>query len=130
MNCMLLSMMMEFGTPKVMDDVKEEQHGLLRLDHGDQPRLYPLSKVVYGNRQVRIALGPSLERSDHIEPLDRKWPHDGDCLECLGRQVGLLSVVLTPFAGAHNLFSVGYCGWPVESLSEHISDQASTGQLQ
>ena len=27
---------------KAMDDVKEEQHGLLRLDHGDRPSLYPL----------------------------------------------------------------------------------------
>jgi len=47
-------------------------------------------------------------------------------LECLGRQVGLSSVVLTPFIGAHNLFSIGYCGRPVEALSERVSDQGST----
>ena len=36
---------------------------------------------------------------------------------------GLPSVVLTPFTGVHNLFSVGYCDQPVEALSERISDQ-------
>ena len=37
--------------------------------------------------------------------------------------MGLPSVVLTPFIGVHNLFSIGYCGQPVETLLEHISDQ-------
>ena len=37
--------------------------------------------------------------------------------------MGLPSVVLTPFTGAHNLFSVGYCGRPVEALSKRNSDQ-------
>jgi len=36
-----------------------------------------------------------------------------------------LSVVLTPFAGAHDLLGVGYSGGPVEALSERISDQGS-----
>ena len=44
-------------------------------------------------------------------------------MECLGRQVGLPSIVLTTFTGAHNLFGVGYCGRLVEALLEHISDQ-------
>ena len=37
--------------------------------------------------------------------------------------MGLPSVVLTPFAGAHDMFSVGYRGRPVEALLKHISDQ-------
>ena len=105
-----------------MDDVKEEQHGLPRLDCEDRLSLYPLCKLVYSDEQVRIALGRSLERSNEIEPPDREWPCDRDHLECLGRQVGLPSIVLTPFAGAHNLFSVGYCSRPVEALSECVSD--------
>ena len=68
-----------------MDDVKEEYHGLLGLDHGDRPNLYPLCKLVYGDKQVRISPGHPLERSDQIEPPDREWPHDGDRLECLGQ---------------------------------------------
>ena len=50
-------------------------------------------------------------------------PHDGDHLECLGRQVGLSSVVLTPFTGAHNLFRIGYCGRPIEALLKCVFDQ-------
>ena len=68
-----------------MRDVEEEHHGLLEFDHGDRPSLYPLYKLVYGDNQVHIAPGHSLGRSDHIEPLDREWPRDGDCLEHLGR---------------------------------------------
>ena len=40
---------------KVMDDVEEEQHGLLGLDHGDRLSLYPLYKLVYGDKQVGVA---------------------------------------------------------------------------
>ena len=105
-----------------MDDVKEEQHSLLGLDRGDWSSLYPLCKLVYGDKQVCIAPGHPLERFDQSEPLDHEWPCDGDCLEHLGRQVGLPSVVLTPFTGAHNLFSVGYYGRPVEALSKCVSD--------
>ena len=39
--------------------------------------------------------------------------------------MGLPSIVLTPFVVAQNLFGVGYCGWPVEALTECISDQGS-----
>ena len=61
---------------KAMDDVKEEQHGLLGLDHGDRSRVYPLFKLVYGDKQVCIAPGRPLERSNQIEPLDHEWPHE------------------------------------------------------
>ena len=53
---------------KAMGDVKEEQHGLLRLDHRDWSSLYPLCKLVYGDKQVRIAPGRPLKRSNQIEP--------------------------------------------------------------
>ena len=67
------------------DDVKEEQHGLLGLDRRDRSSLYPLCKLVYGDKQVHIAPGLALERSDQIRPPDHEWPCDGDRLECLGR---------------------------------------------
>ena len=56
---------------KAMDDVKEEQHGLLGLNRRDQSSLYPFCKLVYGDKQVRIAPMHPFERSDQIEPLDR-----------------------------------------------------------
>ena len=37
--------------------------------------------------------------------------------------MGLPSIILTPFVGAHNIFGAGYCGQPEEALSECISDQ-------
>ena len=55
-----------------MDDVKEEHHGLLGLDHGDRSSLYTLRKLVYGDKQVRISTERPLERSDQIEPPDRE----------------------------------------------------------
>jgi len=69
---------------KMMDDVKEEQHGLLGLDHGDWSNLYPLCKLVYGNKQVRIAPRRSLKRPDHIKPPDHERPCDGDHFGVLG----------------------------------------------
>ena len=33
---------------KAMDNVKKEQHGFLKLDHGHRSSLYPLCKLVYG----------------------------------------------------------------------------------
>ena len=72
-----------------------------------------------------IAPGGSFERSNQIEPLDRERPCDGDRLECLGQQVGLPSIVLTPFVGAHNLFGVGYCDRSVQALMQCVSDQGS-----
>ena len=57
---------------KAMDDVKEEQHGLFRLDRGDQSSLYPLCKLVYGDKQVRITPEHPLERSNQIDPPDHE----------------------------------------------------------
>ena len=79
-------------------------------------------KLVYGDKQVGIAPGRSFEWFDQIKPPDHEQPCDGDRLEYLGRQVGLPSVVLIPFAGAHNLFGVGYYGRPIEALTECVSN--------
>ena len=70
---------------KAMDDVKEEQHGLLGLDRGDRPSLYPFGKLVYDDKQVGVSFGCLLERSNQIEPLDHEGPRDGDHLECLAQ---------------------------------------------
>ena len=69
---------------KEMDDVKEEQHSLLGLDRENWSSLYPLCKLVYGDKQVGVAPGRFLQRTNQVEPLDHKGPCDGDHLECLG----------------------------------------------
>ena len=107
---------------KAMDDVEEEQHGLLGLDRRDQPSFYPLCELVYGDKQVGVAFGRLLEWPNQVEPPDSEGPHDGDHLECLGWEVSLPSVVLAPFIGAYDLLGIGYCSGPVEALSECISD--------
>ena len=35
---------------EVMDDVEEEQHSLLGLDHGDRPSFDPFYELVYGDK--------------------------------------------------------------------------------
>ena len=47
---------------KAMDDVEEEQHNLLGLDHGDRPSFDPFCELVYGDKQVGVAPGRLLER--------------------------------------------------------------------
>ena len=46
---------------KAMDDVEEEQYGLLRFDHGNRSRV---------GKQVGVALGCLFEWSNHIKSLD------------------------------------------------------------
>ena len=54
--------------PKAKDDVEEEQHGLLGLDHRDRPSLYPLCKLVYNDKQVGVASGALLRGSTRSSP--------------------------------------------------------------
>jgi hypothetical protein len=42
--------MMEFWTPKAMDDVEKEFHGLLGFDHKNWPSLYPLCELVHNDK--------------------------------------------------------------------------------
>ena len=84
---------------KAMDDVEEEQHSLLELDHGDRPSFNLFCELVYGDKHVGKAPGHLFEWPNQVEPPDREGPRDGDHLECLGREVSLPSVVLAPFVG-------------------------------
>ena len=108
---------------KAMDDVEEEQHGLLKLDHRDRSSFDLFCELVYGDKQVGVASRRLLERSNQIEAPDYEGPRDGDHLECLGWEVSLSSVVLAPFAGAYDLLGVGYRGGPIEALLECVSNQ-------
>jgi hypothetical protein len=108
---------------KAMDDVEEKFHGVLGSDHRDRLSLNPLRELVNGDKQMRVTPGCFREGPDQIVSLDREWPRDGDRLECLCRQVGLPSVVLAPFAGAHYPFGARHRSWPVEALPERVPDQ-------
>ena len=69
---------------KAMDDVEEEQHGLLGFDHRDWSSFYPLCKLAYGDKQVGVAPRRLFEWSNQIESPDYERPGDEDRLECLG----------------------------------------------
>ena len=40
---------------KAMDDVEEEQHGLLGFDHRDRSSFDPFCELVHGDKQVGVA---------------------------------------------------------------------------
>ena len=69
------------------------------------------------------APGRLFEWPSQVEPPDREGPHDGNHLDCLGRDVSLSSIVLTTLSGAYDLLGVGYCSGPVEALLECVSNQ-------
>jgi hypothetical protein len=106
-NWVPLSVMMEFGTPKTMDDVVEERHRLLGPDAVQGPDLDPLGKFVDGDQQVRVAPGCLLQGADEVQTPHNKRPCDGYRLQSLSGQVGLPCIELTPFAGADNSRGVG-----------------------
>ena len=96
---------------------------MLGFDRGDWLSFDPFCKLVYGDKQVGEAPGRLFEWPNQVEPPDRKGPRDGDHLECLGWEVCLPSIVLTPFVGAYDLLGVDYCCEPVEALSECVFNQ-------
>ena len=69
---------------EAMDDVEEEQHGLLGFDRGYWSSFNPFCKLVYGDKQVGEAPELLFEWPNQVEPPGREGPCDGDHLECLG----------------------------------------------
>ena len=74
---------------------------------------------------MSIAPGRFCQGANHVEPPDREGPRDGYGLERLHRHVRLPSIKLAPFAGAHDLFGVSDCRWPIKPLAECVPDQDS-----
>ena len=84
-NCVPLSVIMEFGTPKQWMMSRKNSMACLDLIEEIGRASIHFVNLSTGDKQVRIALGRPLERSNKIDPLDHEWPRDGDHLECLGR---------------------------------------------
>ena len=53
---------------KAMDDVEEEQHSLLGLDHGDRSSFDPFHKLVYGDKQGGESSGAFLRGPTRSSP--------------------------------------------------------------
>jgi hypothetical protein len=89
------------GNPKAMNDVGEEQRGLLRSDVGNGTSLDPLGKLVNGDEQVGEAPSCFLQGSDQVEPPNGERSCDGNGLQGMSQEMGLPCVVLESFAGAY-----------------------------
>ena len=57
---------------KAMDDVEEEQHGLLGFDRGYWSSFNPFCELVYGDKQVGVAPGRLFEWPNQIDPQTAK----------------------------------------------------------
>jgi hypothetical protein len=74
---------------------------------------------------VRVAPGCLLQGTDEVQTPHSKRPGDGYCLQSLSGQVRLPCIELTLLADAYNPSGVGHCGWPVETVSEGVSNEGS-----
>ena len=104
-------------------DVEEELDYLLRADVGDGLDLYPLGEFVDCYEQVSEASRALFEGSYHVEAPDHEWPGDGDGLELLCRQMGLLSVELASFTLADDLLCISQRSGPAKTLTKGFPDQ-------
>jgi hypothetical protein len=55
-------------SPKLMDNVAKEEHGLFGFNLSDRPCFYPLRELVNGDKQVRVAPGAFLRGSTRSSP--------------------------------------------------------------
>jgi hypothetical protein len=111
--------------PKAENDVLDEIHYLHGANLHQGPCLDPLSKLVDHDKQVGQAPGRLLEGSQEVDAPYGKWPCNGDCLELMGRNVGLPHEVLASPIGCHDLRDIASGPRPIETLLESLSDHAS-----
>jgi hypothetical protein len=116
-NWALLSVMVEFGTPKVENDALDKAYHFLGADLSQGPSLNLFSELVDHDKQVGEAPGCFLEESQEVQAPHSKRPCDGDGLEPLGRHVDLSCKVLEPLARPHDLDCIIGGRWPVKVLS-------------
>jgi hypothetical protein len=74
---------------------------LLRPDAGDRMGLDPLGKLINGDEIVGEATSCLLQGSDQVESPNGKQPCEGNRLQGVSREMGLLYVVLASFAGVY-----------------------------
>jgi len=88
----------DIGYPKLVDYVGEEEDSLLGVDVCHGLGHDPLGELVDGHQQMGIPPCRLLEGAHEIEAPQCKWPSDGDHLQWVSEEVGLLGVELAPVA--------------------------------
>jgi hypothetical protein len=106
---------------EAVDDVGEERHRLLCPEIRDGAHLHPLGELVNSDQKVGETPGHLSQGPDDVQSPHGESPCDGDGLQDVRREIGLVGVELSPFAGAHDLAGVSDRGGPVEALAECIT---------
>jgi hypothetical protein len=81
-----------------MDYVGEEEDNLLRPNVCDGSSIDPFGELVDGHQQVDVPSCHPLEGTHEVEAPYHEWPSDGDHLQRMSGEVGLLGVELAPMA--------------------------------
>src|SRR6266498_3532797 len=94
-------------------------------DRGDRFGFNTLGELVDGDEEMCKTTRRSLQRADHVETPDCKWPSDGDSLHLLRWDVYLLSKILASLAFADNFVCVCDSSQPEETMLISLADQCS-----
>jgi hypothetical protein len=118
-NCVPLSVMMEFGIPKqwMMFVKNATACSDLMLVKG-RTSIHLENLLMATSRCL-------LQGTDEVQTPHDKRPGDGYCMQGLSGRVHLSRVELTPLAGAYNPSGVGHRSRPVETLSEGVPHEGS-----
>jgi hypothetical protein len=88
----------DVGYPEPVDNVGEEEDSLLGADVCDGSSLDPFGEFVDGYQQMGVPSCRLLERAYEVETPHCEWLGDGDQLESMSGEMGLLGIELTPMA--------------------------------
>ena len=91
----------DVGYPEPVDYVGEEEDRLLGADVCDGSSLDPLGELVDGHQQMGVPSCCLLEWAHEVKALHHKRPSDGDHLQCVSGEVGLVGIELAPVACVH-----------------------------
>ena len=103
----------------------DEFHRKSRRDVPDWLHFCPLREFVGSDIELAVAPDSSQERSQNVEPPDRKRPREGDGLKSLSGLVHLLGVELARLVGLDELGGVLECGGPVEAIAESLAHECA-----
>ena len=70
-----------------------------------------------------------LERAHKVKAPYYERPSDGDHLQSVSGEVGLLGIQLAPMARTNKLDGISYGRWPVEALSKGVANEGSGSRM-
>jgi hypothetical protein len=107
------------------NDVLDKIYCMLGANLSQGSHLDPLSELVDRDKQVGQALGCLLKGPQKVQAPHGTRPHNGDCLEFLGRSMDLPCKVLGSPIGPHDLRHVASGRRPVKTLPKSLTNHTS-----